>query len=181
MTDFWRLVFLSIVWSLGTLCVTLITFRENHCLLRFSESVSEYESVFQICVWKIIHIFFILTFFRIYWKIFCITLSVFSYSLGENKLVYCNKLLPFNIKSTNLILEYPHYSIICLYSQNINCNIFITYELFNLFWNMLISEAIENMSHYNHSYTKLSNNFLLIHSHEDLLHMLPICGKLFLE
>ena len=56
--EFW-LVFPSIIWSLATLCDTLITFRKNHWLLkviwRFSESVSEYESVFRICVWIIIH------------------------------------------------------------------------------------------------------------------------------
>ena len=55
MTDFWRLAFSSIIWSLATLCDTLITFRENHWLVRliwrFSESVFEYESVFRICVW----------------------------------------------------------------------------------------------------------------------------------
>ena len=49
-----------VIWSLTTLCDTLITFRENHWLLRliwrFYESVSEYESVFQIGVWIIIHI-----------------------------------------------------------------------------------------------------------------------------
>ena len=59
MTDFWRLVFPSRSWSLATLCDTLITFSENHWLLRliwrFSESVSEYESVFGICVWIIIY------------------------------------------------------------------------------------------------------------------------------
>ena len=59
MTDFWRLVFPARIWSLATLCDTLITFGENHWLLRliwrFSESVSEYESVFRICVWIIIH------------------------------------------------------------------------------------------------------------------------------
>ena len=61
MTDFWRLVFSSIIWSLATLYDTLITLRENHWLLRliwrFSESVSEYESVFQMCVWITIHVF----------------------------------------------------------------------------------------------------------------------------
>ena len=59
MTDFWRLLFPSRSWSLATLCDTLITFREYHLLLRliwrFSESVSEYESVFGICVWIIIY------------------------------------------------------------------------------------------------------------------------------
>ena len=59
MTNFWRLVFSSINWLLATLFDTLITIRENHWLLRiiwrFSEYVSEYESVFRICVWIIIH------------------------------------------------------------------------------------------------------------------------------
>ena len=65
MTNVWRLVFLSIIWLLATLCNTLITFRENHWLLRliwrFSESVSEYESVFRICLWIIIHKFELLS------------------------------------------------------------------------------------------------------------------------
>ena len=59
MTNFWRLVFSSIIWLLATLCNTLIRIRENHWFLRlisrFSESVSEYESAFEICVWIIIH------------------------------------------------------------------------------------------------------------------------------
>ena len=54
MTNFWRLVFLPIIWLWTTLCNTSIRIRENHWLLRlkssFSESVSEYESVFRICV-----------------------------------------------------------------------------------------------------------------------------------
>ena len=73
MTDFWRLVFPSIIWSLATLCDTLITIRENHWLLRltwrFSESVSEYESVFRMRVWKIIHeIISSMHFICTYWK-----------------------------------------------------------------------------------------------------------------
>ena len=48
------------ICSLATLCDILITIRENHWLLRliwrFSESMSEYESVFRICVWIIIHV-----------------------------------------------------------------------------------------------------------------------------
>ena len=60
MTNFWWLVSSSIIWSLATLCDTSIRIRENHWLLRlirpsFSESLSEYESVFQIFAWKIIH------------------------------------------------------------------------------------------------------------------------------
>ena len=58
MTNFWRLVFASIIWLLATLCNTLIRIREKHCFLRvilsFSESASENESVFWICVWIII-------------------------------------------------------------------------------------------------------------------------------
>ena len=45
--------------------------------------------------------FFHFNLFRNYLKHFSIILSFFSYSLGENKLVYSNKLLPFNIKSVN--------------------------------------------------------------------------------
>ena len=53
--EFLETCFLSITWSLATLCDTSIRIRENHWLLRliissFSESVSEYESVFEICV-----------------------------------------------------------------------------------------------------------------------------------
>ena len=54
MTDFWRLVFSSIISLLATRCDTLITVRENHWLLRviwsFSESMTEYESVFRMFV-----------------------------------------------------------------------------------------------------------------------------------
>ena len=50
MTNFWRLVFPSIIWLLATLCDVVMKIRENQWLLRlissFSESVSEYESVY---------------------------------------------------------------------------------------------------------------------------------------
>ena len=36
-----------------------------------------------------------------------------------------------------------HYCIICLYSENSFCNIFVTYKIFNLFRNMFNSEAIK--------------------------------------
>ena len=36
-----------------------------------------------------------------------IILSFFSYSLAENKFLYSNKLLPFNMKSINPIEQYP--------------------------------------------------------------------------
>ena len=46
--------------------------------------------------------------FRFYWKYFNIIFSFFLYFLGENKFVYSNKLLPFNMKSIYLIQKYPH-------------------------------------------------------------------------
>ena len=46
--------------------------------------------------------------FIFYWKYFNIILSFFLYSLGENKLVYSNKLLPFSMESINPIQKYPH-------------------------------------------------------------------------
>ena len=55
-TNFWRLVFASINCLLATLCNSLITIRENHWLLRivwsFSESVSEYKSVSNMCLYN---------------------------------------------------------------------------------------------------------------------------------
>ena len=35
-------------------------------------------------------------------------MSIFLYSLGVNKFVYSNKLLPLNMKSINPIQKYPH-------------------------------------------------------------------------
>ena len=59
MMNFWRLFFLSINWLLATLCDTLITIRESHCLLRiiwsFSKPVSDHKCVFRICIWLIIY------------------------------------------------------------------------------------------------------------------------------
>ena len=49
-----------------------------------------------------------LSLFRFYWKCFNIILSFFLYSWGENKLVYSNKLLPFDMKFINPIQKYPH-------------------------------------------------------------------------
>ena len=55
-----------------------------------------------------------------YWKYFSTILSFFSYSLGKNKLLWSNKLLPLNIKFINPIKKVStHYWIICLYSINI--------------------------------------------------------------
>ena len=62
--------------------------------------------------------------FKFYWKHFDINLSFFLYSLGENKFVYSNKLLPLNMKSINLTKKvFTHYWIVCLYSINIRYNV----------------------------------------------------------
>ena len=42
------------------------------------------------------------------WKYISIILSLFSSSLGENKLVYSNKFLHFLKKSITQIQKYPH-------------------------------------------------------------------------
>ena len=59
MTNFWRPVYSLIICLLAALCDTLIRITENHWFLRlisnFSESFSEYESAFRICVGIIIH------------------------------------------------------------------------------------------------------------------------------
>ena len=46
--------------------------------------------------------------FNFFLKIFSIILSLFSYSIRENKLACSNKLLPYNIKSINSIQKFPH-------------------------------------------------------------------------
>ena len=46
--------------------------------------------------------------FRFYWEYFNIILAFFLYSLGQNKFVYSNKRLPFNMKPINPIQKYPH-------------------------------------------------------------------------
>ena len=56
---------------------------------------------------KMQYIFFTLTFIRIYRKCFSSILSFSSYSLGENKLEYFNKLLCFSIKSIKPVCIKP--------------------------------------------------------------------------
>ena len=46
----------------------------------------------------VVNIAILFNLFRFYWKHFIISLSLFSYSWGQNKFVYSNKLLRFNIK-----------------------------------------------------------------------------------
>ena len=77
---------------------------------------------------------------RIYWKHFNVVLSFSSYLLGENKLVYSNKLLPFNIKSINPIQNYRY--IIELYSS-INIIFLSSMSFFDFFCNVFSSEAIK--------------------------------------
>ena len=57
MTNFWRLVFSSIIWLLAILCDTLIRIWGNRWLLRLQWSFS--ESVFRICVWMPIYVIMI--------------------------------------------------------------------------------------------------------------------------
>ena len=74
--------------------------------------------------------------FRVYWKCFSIILSLFSYSLGENKLIYSNKLLLFNIKSINPVKKYPHIT------ESYACILKIFVVIFLLPMNFLISFGI---------------------------------------
>ena len=74
---------------------------------------------------------------------FNITFSFLLYSLGENRFAYSNELLRFNRKSINPIQKYPHIIESCLYSINICCNIFISNEVSNFFWNMFNSKTIK--------------------------------------
>ena len=53
---------------------------------------------------KTIHI----NLFRFHRKCFNMILPLFLYSLGQNKFVYSNKLLPLNMKSINQIQKYTH-------------------------------------------------------------------------
>ena len=81
--------------------------------------------------------------------------------------VYSSTLLPFSIKSTNTIQKYPHYLIVCWYSKNV-CYSFVSYESFLEYVKL---ESCQNRLHYNYyEHTKLSNEFLLIHTHQDLSH-----------
>ena len=99
-----------------------------------------------------------------------------SYLLGQNKLPYSNKLLPFNMKPINLMEKYPH--ITELYA----CILKIIVVTFLLSINILISfEICSNLKLLKyltllHSHTKLSNDYLLIYTHKYLLHM---CHAIF--
>ena len=63
------------------------------------------------------------------------------------------------------------------------CNIFMSDEFSNLvFLEYVQLQDYQSILHFQHSHTKLSSEFLLIHTHEDLLCMPhPFFGKLFLK
>ena len=87
-----------------------------------------YFRIFKFCIFttsKTIG-FFHFNLFRTYWKYFSIVLLFLSQSLGEYKLIYSGRYYTFTLGS-----------------KNIPCNTFVIYKLFNLFWNMLNSEAIK--------------------------------------
>ena len=87
--------------------------------------------------------FFHFNLFKSYWKCFSIILSFSSYLLGENKLIYSNKVLLFNIKWINPIQKHPH----IIESHACMLTIFVIFLLpinvFNFFCIMLNSKAIE--------------------------------------
>ena len=76
-----------------------------------------------------------------YWKYFSSILSFCSYSIGENEFEQSSKPLRKINKSNTKV--FTHYRIVYLYSINICFIIFVSYELFNLFWNMFNSKAVK--------------------------------------
>ena len=104
----------------------------------------------------------------IYSKYLSIVLSFFSDSSVENKFVWSTKLLPFGIKSINAIQKYQHVTASCA----LYYDIFVSYYFLNLFWNMFNSQVIKIYCIITYdSHIKLSGEFLLIQTHQDLLHM----------
>ena len=94
---------------------------------------------------QIIRFVWIFHYYYIYLKhssilvFFIVLLKLF----GENRLAKYVKYLLFNIKSINLVHQYPHI-IIYLNSKNVwYYYIFVTYDFFNLFWNMLNKKNIK--------------------------------------
>ena len=81
---------------------------------------------------------------RFYWKCFNIILPFSSQSLRKIQFVYCNKILTFNIKSINLIQNYPHIieSYACI-QQIFVITLLFPMNFFNFFWNRLKSEPIK--------------------------------------
>ena len=67
-----------------------------------------------------------------------------------------------------------HYQIVCLYSVNICYDIFVSNDFFDFFLFFLLEcvqfQSYQNILNYYQSHTKLPNEFLLIYTHQDLLH-----------
>ena len=85
--------------------------------------------------------------------------------LGENKLVFTFKQ---KVNKSNRKIS-TYYRIIDLYSINICCDILVTNKFLNLFWDVQL-QGYQSMPHY-YSHIKLSNEFQLIFTHQNLFHM----------
>ena len=71
------------------------------------------------------------------WKYFSIILLFFLYSLGENKFLKTNKLLPFSIKSKKSIQTLPQVI------ESFPYNILVAYGHFSFFCSKFSSKAIK--------------------------------------
>ena len=87
-----------------------------------------------------------------------------------------NSNLPFKTKSINWIQKYPH--IIESYACTLKKKLYFSNEFSNFFWKMFNPKLSKDV-HFWHLGANQSNEFLLIHTHQDLLYM-PL-DKLFLE
>ena len=77
-------------------------------------------------------------------KYFKIISSFFLNLFGEKRFVNSVKVFPASIKSINpMQKKSAHYWIICLYSENICCYVFMFNKCFNFFWNMFYTKTIE--------------------------------------
>ena len=110
----------------------------------YSHTLQIIEKCFFFIYYKQYNIFFHFYLFKIYWQYFNTILSFISYSLGENKLLHSNKLLPFKMKLINPRQKYPHIieSMLVFY---ISCNNFISYIFFSFFQKMFKSKAIKSV------------------------------------
>ena len=91
-------------WSIFVILMTTLTVNNRKTyFLKYTLYFSFFK--FSIFITKVTKHFIL---FRFYWKCFSFILQFFWKSLGENKCVYSQKLLPFNTKSRNSIQNYPH-------------------------------------------------------------------------
>ena len=114
-------------------------------------------------------IFFILTFLVIENVLVLFYHSVFIHWEKANLYSLAN----FYLSALNQYIQYRSIH------TSLNCSLvfckylswyFCFYEFLNFFWNMFNSKAIKTLYHC-HSHINLSNEFLLIHIHYDLLHV----------